>query len=130
MSIPLELVVQKYLETRNEIRKMEAELEEKTASLKKLQEDREAYLYKRLQELGCKNVKTDFGTIYTARKESVTVADKDVFINWIKSNDAFSYMNIAANKTAVLEMMGEERENNPPPGVNYVAIATVQIRKA
>ena len=130
MSVPIELIVKKYVETRNEIAAIEAEAKEKVDELKKYQEAREQHLFKVLSELGCKNIKTDFGTVYTARKESVTVADKEVFINWVKETDGFSYMDIRANKTSVLEAMGEERENNPPPGVNYVSIATVQIRKS
>lgn len=130
MAVPIEKVVEAYIQTREKIKAIEAETKDRLSPLKELQEKREQWLYNQLQQIGCKNIKTDFGTVYTARTESVTVSDKDLFINWVKEGNNFAYMDIRANKTSVLELMGEERENNPPPGVNYVSIATVQIRRS
>jgi hypothetical protein len=130
MAITIDQVVGKYVETRAEIKRLETELEETLKPLKILQEKRESWLLQQLGELGLKNAKTEYGTVYKARKESVTMAEWDAFVDWVKVNDKFEFLNKAVNKTAVLEMMGEERDQPIPPGVNYVSIQTVNIRKS
>jgi len=94
----------------------------------------EKWLLKMLDKIG-KGVKTDFGTVYKTRKESVSVGEWDTFVeeNLLKPaaqliashlNDAdgslfaeiledlrtslqLNLVNKAVNKTAVLEIMGE-----------------------
>lgn len=130
MSITIDQVVAAYVSTRDEIKELEKALEEKIKPLKELQERREQYLHQQLTDAGAQNIKTKFGTVYQTRKESVTVADWDAILEWITKSEAWEFLNKAVNKTAVLECMGDERQYPPPPGVNYTAIATVNIRKS
>lgn len=129
MAISFETIVQAYIKTRDDIKEKEAAHKEELKALNKLQKTREDYLHLQLVEQKLKNVKTEFGTIYKTRKESVTVKDWGAFIAWVKENDKYEFLNTAANKTAVLDAMGDEREQAPPPGVGYNATATVNIRK-
>lgn len=129
MAIPFETIVQAYIKTRDEIKEKEAAHKEELKVLNELQQKREDYLYLQLAEQKLKNVKTEFGTIYKTRKESVTVKDWGAFISWVKENDRYEFLNAAANKTMVLDAMGAERDQAPPPGVGYNATATVNIRK-
>lgn len=122
-------VVGKYVETRAEIKRLEDELEAKLAPLKEFQRNREEWLRTHLAANGMKNAKTQYGTVYLATKESVTMGDWDAFFNWVQEGDRYEYLTHAVNKTAVLEDMGAERENPPPPGVNYTALQIVQVRK-
>ena len=150
----MDAVLEKYVATRNEIKALEAELEEKLKPLKEFQEAREMYMLGLLQESGAQNMKTKHGTCYILTKESVTMGDWDAFENWAISsplakaldavdipvevkNDIFvQFKNLAHTeflmhgvaKTPVLDLM---KEGNPPPaGINYTSIKTVGVRKA
>ncbi len=127
--ITIETVVQKYIETREEIKRLEAELEERLAPLKEFQRNREEWLRHELVMGGMKNASTKYGTAYIATKESVTMGDWDAFLSWVQEGERYEYLTHAVNKSAVLEDMGAERGNPPPPGVNYTAVQIVQVRK-
>lgn len=125
----MDQVVEAYIKTRNMI----SELEDKISEMKVLQSRKEEYMLGLLAEVGGNSMQTDHGTVYTLVKESVTVADPDVFFQWVKDNDRFDCLERRAAKTAVLELMGDREENgrpNPPPaGLNYVAIRGIGVRK-
>ena len=121
----------------------------------------EQWLLKMLRTVG-DGIKTPAGTVYLTRKESVTVADFDTFMNVnlltpvaktiietfeqeavytvddliqiIRQTMPIELLTKGANKTACLELMGEQakdgsRKNPPPAGLNYTAIQTVGVRK-
>lgn len=128
----------------------------------------EQWLLKMLSQVG-EGIRTEFGTVFKTRKESVSVADFDMFVEenmlkdaavkivdelfednmtpektaalevtilkLIKSHMHLELLNKAVNKTAILELMGDQnpkdhsRPNPPPAGVNYVAIQSVGVRK-
>ncbi len=146
-AITIDTVVGAYTASREKIRALEAEIDK----IKATQAKREEWLLAELAKLGAQNVKTPHGTVYQAVKESVTVGEWDAVLDWvlftpitevlkefdvpeelltaIKAMVHTEYLNKAVNKTAVLEHMGEKRDNPPPAGVNYVAVRTAQIRK-
>jgi len=131
MGLPtVDQVVAKYVETREQLKKMQAELDEQTKPLKEFQQKREQWLMGELNKIGAKNVKTPHGTVYQTTTESVTMADWDSFFSFVQETKQFNLLTHAVNKTAALEIMGEERQNALPPGVNYVAIRTVNVRKS
>ena len=121
-------VTKAFVATREEIRRLEKELEEKIKPMKELQERRELYLLKLLSDAGAQNMKTQHGTIYQTKKESVTCADWDAFIEWVKENDKYEFLDHRINKTASLEYMNNG-ENPPPPGASYTAIRSLGVRK-
>ena len=121
----------------------------------------EKWLLKMLMTVG-DGIKTEFGTVYKTRKESVTVADFDTFMNvnlltpvaktiietfeqeavysiddlvqLIRKAMPVELLTKGVNKTAALELMGDQakdgsRPHSPPAGTNYVAIQTVGVRK-
>ena len=131
MALPtVDQVVAKYIETRDEIKRRQAELDEELKVLKEYQAKREQWLLGELNKIGAKNVKTPHGTVYQTTTESVTMGDWDSFFNYVQETQQFNLLTHAVNKTAALEIMGEERQNALPPGVNYVAIRTVNVRKS
>jgi len=133
MAVTLDAVTAAYVATREEIRAMEAEIETR----KTLQAKREAWLLAELEKSGLQNAKTLHGCVYKALKESVVVVDKQVFFDWVFENDKREFLEGRVAKTAATEMMGplvktgagECREGQPPPGCNYSATRTVQVRK-
>ena len=123
-------VVAKYVETREELKRRQAELDEQLKPLKEFQAKREQWLMGELNKMGAKNVSTPHGTVYQTTTESVTMADWDSFFNYVQETKQFNLLTHAVSKTAALEIMGEERQNALPPGINYVAIRTVNVRKS
>ena len=148
MSLTLDDVTKAYVTTREEIRGLKSQIEK----LDELQEKRASYLLGQLQKDNLQNVKTNHGTVYTALKESVTVADWDAVVDYviaplkemlecslgvggvdmriIKNQLRLEVLNKAVNKTACLEQMGDDRSQAPLPGVNYSAVRVAQIRKS
>lgn len=125
--INMDVVLEAYTSSREAIKNLENEI----AEIKVLQTKREEWLLGELIKQGAQNIQTKHGiTVYRLRKESVTVGDGEVFMNWVRETEKWEFLNKAANKTAVLEAMGEDRTEPPPPGVNYVATAAVGIRKS
>jgi hypothetical protein len=118
-------VAEAYVKTREEIRALEAKIKE----LDKIQDKREEWFLAALQSQGLKNVKTEHGTAFITRKESVTVADWDTLRNWVETTGKWEFVNKSVNKTAVLEQLGDERTGDLPPGVNYSSTRVVQFRK-
>ena len=125
-SITLDKIVEAYTNSRNDIKA----LEDKISEIKVVQAKREEWMLGQLKAQGLQNARTSFGTVYKTLKESVTVGDADAFFEWVRENDKFEFLNKAANKTAVLELMGEKRSETPPPGVNYSATRAVGVRKS
>lgn len=122
-------VIESYVKTRNQI----SELEKQISELKAFQQKKEEWLLNKLTEDKAESIKTEHGTVYTTIFESVTVGDKDAFLNHVKDNDYYNLLEIRAAKSEILHLMGD-RENGsrphmPPPGVQYTAIKKVGVRK-
>lgn len=123
-------VVAAYVKTRDEIAKMTAELSEAIKPLKELQARREQWLTKAILDSGLKNLPTLHGTAYISRAESIQCSDWDTFLKWVIDNEKFEFLERRISKSPVLEMMGENRTELPPPGASYTSIQTLGVRKA
>lgn len=130
MKITADTVIESYVETRNQIK----ELEEQISTLKGFQTKKEEWLLSQLVNMGAESIKSKHGTVYTIVAESVTVSEPDVFFEWVKENDRFDCLEKRAAKTAILQEMGDRedtgRPNPPPPGLSYIAIKKIGVRKA
>jgi hypothetical protein len=124
--ITIDLVTEAYIKTRDEI----SELNKQIDKMKAVQGKREQWMLAFLDSQKMNQAKSGFGTVFEVKKESVVAGDWDATLSWIRETEQWEYLNHAVNKSAVLSYMGENRENPPPPGVNYSAIRTVQVRKA
>jgi hypothetical protein len=148
-------VVEAYFKTEDKIKRITAKAEKMLAPLEKFQTARKAFCGKLLTEQQGQNIKTAAGTAFFKKQEFVNVADWDAFVEkellarlvpaLCKSTgvdeseekllqilkDSFPYelLTKAVNKMAVLEIMGENRENVPPAGINYVSKQVVQIHR-
>lgn len=123
-------VVAAYVATREEMKRMEEGLELRLKPMKELQERREEWLLQQINQSGLKNLPTLHGTAYITRAESITIADWDLFLQYILENEAWEFLERRASKKAVQELMGEERDRLPPPGVNYTAVQKIGVRKS
>ena len=123
-------VVAKYVETRDLIAEKTKALEAELAPLKDFQKKREAWLLGKLDASGVESMRTAHGTCFVDWKDSVSVADAETFMNWVHEawEDRRTFLTNAANKTAVKQRLSENEP--PPPGVNYVKIKDVKVRRA
>lgn len=135
MAITIESVMQKFLEGKAEIARREKELEVELTQLKEFQKARLDFLTKALDDAGLQNASAKgIGTAYFKREESVTIEDADAFLAYIETTGKKELLNKSANKTSVLEEMGEvdstgARPKTPPPGIKYTSFRILHIRK-
>lgn len=126
----IDTVIEAYVKTRDRIDELEAEI----SRLKKFQAKKDEWLMSQLSALNVDSVKSTHGTVYTSVAESVTVADAEVFFEYVRRNEAWHLLERRASKTEVLNIMGDKendsRPNSPPPGINYTAVRKVGVRRA
>jgi hypothetical protein len=81
-----------------------------------------------MDENKLENLKTKFGTAYTSVKRTASLADPDVFMNYVIENKAFDLLDRRANSTAVQAFV--DKHKVLPPGCNLNSIANVGVRRA
>lgn len=119
-------VVEKYLEYRNEIDRINAETKKRTAQLKADMSVCEAWLTEHAQEDGLTTIPTMHGTGYWSTHYSATVSSRDDFMNFVRAENAWDLLETRANKTAVKSLV--EATGQPPPGVNFSSIRVFNVR--
>lgn len=85
-------------------------------------------LLDRLNSLGGESVKTASGTVYRTTRRSASIADGDLFRQFVITNEAFDLVDWRANANAVDDYI--KQETTPPPGVNFTTAFTVGVRRA
>lgn len=130
MAITAAQVIEAFLKTRNEIDAIKKDAEARVADLNKFQDARLEWLNQQMHAQGLQNMAVDgVGTCYYQTKESVTMGDWDAFFQYVQETSNWELLQHAVNKTAALEIMGTQRQNPPPPGVNYVTKREVHVRR-
>ena len=133
-----------------------AETEKNKANIALDQAKIEAWLLKMLNQVG-EGIRTEFGTVYKSRKESVSVADFDMFVDNVMLKDAaaevasyfgshgsdkinadiialihnhmhLEYLNKAVNKTSILELMGDPAKDGSRPNSPPTGINYVALQ--
>jgi hypothetical protein len=85
-------------------------------------------LLERLNDLGGESVRTVSGTVYRTTRRSATIADGEVFRQFVIGNEAFDLVDWRANAAAVDDFI--RLEGAMPPGVNFTTAFTVGVRRA
>lgn len=117
-----------YISLRDRVAEIEAKHKLELAPLKEAMEKVEDRVYSLLAQSGLDSAKTENGTAYITESSSVTVADKSAFMDFIRENDAFDFLDVKANKTAVNAYL--ETNQALPPGVNINRKTKVGFRRA
>jgi hypothetical protein len=123
----IEELVAQYVRLRDKLKESDDAHKEKTKSAREYLELLNAKLLERLNDVGGESVKTAAGTVYRTTKRSATLADGDLFRNFVRSMELFDLVDWRANPTAVAEYVEENQV--PPPGVNYSTTFTVGVRR-
>jgi len=88
----------------------------------------EAMLLKHLEDTGGTSLRCkDTGTVYIKTRETATVKDREVFLNFIQENEFWDALDARANKPFIKEYMTEQGKE--VPGVKWSAIKQVGIRR-
>lgn len=126
--VKTDALIEKYIELRDLKAQMKTEYENKLAPVQEALDKIEAHLLKTMETTGCNALKTGAGTAFIAERTSVTMADWDGFIAFVRKNELWNLLNHAANKTGVQEYAAANEDL--PPGVNFRTERTVNIRRA
>ena len=127
-TITVDMVIEKYVATRDLIAEKKKALDAELADLKVLQEKREAWLMSEMNRVGASSMKTPHGTSYIETMDSVSVADWETFFGWVQANAEFEFLTHAVSKTAVKQRL--EDGQAPPPGVNYSTFKGIKVRRS
>ncbi len=87
----------------------------------------EAWLLNHLNSTGAKSVATTEGTAFKKERVSVTVQDREAFLEFAMDNDELGLLDIRASKLAVEEFL--EANGELPPGTSIVRETVAQIRR-
>src|SRR5579859_7878141 len=110
-------LVGKYIELRDKKAGFKAEYDGKVAKLDEVLGKIEAKLLQVFNDTGMDSVKTEFGTAYKSTRSTASVADKDIFFEFVKSKDEWPLLEIRASKSAVEQFKAANDEL--PPGINW-----------
>jgi len=121
-------LVQKYIELRDKKSEFKKEYEAKVAKLDVVLEKIEASLLQTFDSAGMDSIKTEFGTAYTSTRSTASVADKDAFFQFVKTNEDWQLMEIRCSKTGVEQFKAEN--DDLPPGISWRSERVVNIRRS
>lgn len=117
----------KYVEIRDQVAEIEAEMKAKTAPLKEILGKIETYFKGLAAEEGVDSWKTKHGTIYLSHIDSVKLADASAFFEYVVANEAWDLLEKRAAKLAVRGFV--EAHGTLPPGAELSTRIEVNIRR-
>lgn len=124
----IDALVEQMVKTRDKLKEADDAHKERTKVAREYKERLENALLAKLNEVGGESVKTAHGTVYRTTRRSATIADGDVFRQFVIGNEAFDLVDWKANANACDDFI--KNEGTPPPGVNFTTAFTVGVRRA
>jgi hypothetical protein len=126
--VNLETIIGKYIDLRDSVERLMKKAAEEAAPMTAAMKGIETYLMSVANATGQTKFGTKRGTAFQTTKTACNVADWDTTLPWIVEGGRWNLLNKAVNKTAVGEYI--ERNGTPPPGINWVVMKDIQIRRA
>ena len=120
-------IVAKYVEIRDLKKSKEDAHKAEIAEINRRLEVIEGYLLADMRQKGETSFSTPSGTAFVKTNEYIKVADKEVFLAWVKEQGDLNFLTVAAAKTQVLEYKNDT--GILPPGLNYVANTEIGVRR-
>lgn len=121
-------LVDLYVKGRDKLAELKAEFDAKKAPIEAKMEKIEQALLATMNNAGIDSVKTDAGTAYKSTRTSVSAADREIFMDFIKNNEAWALLEVRPAKKAVEDYMAANDEL--PPGVNIRSETVVNFRRS
>lgn len=121
--------VELYIKMRDKKAQMKATYEESVRPLTEKMEKLEAKLLHIFNETGMDSVKTPLGTAYSSTRTSVSIADRDAFIGFVKETGDFNMLELRPSRSAIPEF-AEMNNGELPPGINISTMRVVNVRRS
>ena len=121
-------LVGKYIELRDKKSELKAEYDLKVAKIDAVLDKIEAKLLDVFDNTGMDSCRTEFGTAYTSTRNTASVADREVFMNFVKSNEEWPLLEVRVSKSGAEQF--KEANEELPPGVNWRSERIVNIRRS
>ena len=121
--------VKLYIQLRDKKAQMKAEFEASLQPITEKMDKLEAKLLEVFQKTGTDSVKTEFGTAYASTRTSVSVADRDAFLAFIRETGDFNMLDVRPSRSAVPEFAAAN-DGELPPGINMRVERVVNIRRS
>lgn len=120
-------IVEKYIALRDKKALMKKEFDKSVEEINTVMAKLEGIVLKEFQESGLDSVKTKAGTAYKSTRTSVTTADWDAVLAFIKDEQAWEMLEHRLNKKAVEQY--REVNDDLPPGVNWREEIVINVRR-
>ena len=123
----IETGVGNYVKLRDKIKELDDAHKKLMAPYRETLEQLNGMLLDHLNTVGIDNAKTAAGTVYKTEKKSATLADKELFWNYILLTQNFDLLDYKANVVGVAAFIANN--NQVPPGVNWTTSLEVGVRR-
>jgi hypothetical protein len=118
-----------YIQLRDQKAQLKTEFDAKVAPVQQKMDKLEAKLLEVFNATGMDSVKTEFGTAYTATRTQATVADREAFMEFVKTREEWGLLEVRASKSAV-EQYRAANDNDLPPGISLREERVVNVRRS
>lgn len=118
-----------YIKLRDQKAEMKAQFDASVAPITEKMDKLEAKLLDVFNKTGMDSVKTEFGTAYASVRTTASVADREAFMEYVKSHEEWGLLEIRAAKAAV-EQFRSANDDQLPPGINLREERVVNVRRS
>lgn len=120
-------VIKAYVALRDGVEKVRTRHKEELSPYYEKMVKIEAWLQDQLQTQGLKNFKGTSGTAYLQEETSVTVADWEATLDYIRENEMWELLERRVSKSVVADHL--ESHDSVPPGVDMKRSTVVRVRR-
>jgi len=120
-------LIDRYIQIRAAKEQLAKKQKADNARINNVLEKIEKLLMNQMEQLGSDSIKTKAGTCYRSIRTSVKVEDRDCFLDFVKSNEAWELLESRAAKSNVEQFL--EQHQDIPPGLSIRRDAVVNIRR-
>jgi hypothetical protein len=120
--------VRQYVELRDCRQLIDEEYKEKRQEVTAVMEKIDGLLQAFFTKTGTTKLATKYGTAYIKTKYTASLADPEIFKDFVIEHKLYELTDIRANSTAVQEYVKEH--NALPPGVNLKPFTSVGVNRA
>ena len=118
-----------YIALRREVEAIEKKAKADAADAKEKMLALETWLTMKADTDGLENIKTSYGTAYWSIISSAKVANRDAFMTFVRSEEAYDMLENRVSKEAVKSYM-EANDGLVPPGIDFSQIRKFNLRVA
>ena len=122
-------LIQKYVDARDKKDELRTKYNEKAKVIEDYMVKIEGAILAAMERNDVQSMKSEAGTAYISTQNSCTTADKQTFLDYIKSNEEWGLLDARPLKSAV-EVFIEANDGELPPGINWRSENVLRIRRS